>query len=69
MIDFLNARNTKPVHNQICKVNGENLMSDSMVRKWVQLFNEGHIHFYNEEQTGSSTLVNDVLVQELEKNS
>jgi len=43
VICFLNTRNVLPseIHYQICQVYGDNAMSDSMVRKWVQMFNEG----------------------------
>jgi len=43
VISFLNARNVLPseIHHQICQVNGDNAMSDSMFRKWVRMFNEG----------------------------
>ena len=43
VIRFLNARNVLPseIHHQICQVYGDNAMSDSMVRKWVWMFNEG----------------------------
>jgi len=43
VIRFLNARNVLPseIHHQICQVYGNNVMSDGMVRKWVQMFNEG----------------------------
>ena len=29
------------IHHQICQEYGDNAMSDGMVRKWVQMFNEG----------------------------
>ena len=40
---FLKARNVLPseIHHQICQVYGDNVMSDGMFRKWVQMFNEG----------------------------
>jgi len=43
VIRFLNARNVLPseIRNQICQVYGDNVMSDGMVRKWVQMFKEG----------------------------
>jgi len=43
VIRFLNARNVLPseIHYQICQVYGDIAMSDGMVRKWVQMFNEG----------------------------
>jgi hypothetical protein len=44
VIYFLNARNMKPAdsHRQLCEVYGEDAVSDSMVRRWVRHFNEGH---------------------------
>jgi len=43
VIHFLNARNVLPsqIYYQICQEYGDNAMSDSMVRKWVRMFNEG----------------------------
>lgn len=42
VIHFLNPRNVKPyeIHRQISEVNGENAMSDGMVRKWVRKSNK-----------------------------
>jgi transposase len=69
VIRFLNAKNIKPVdiHRQICEVYGENAMSDSMVRRWMRLFNEGRTNVHDEERTGRPSLISDVLVQEIEK--
>jgi len=43
LISFLNTRNVLPseIHHQICQVYGNNAMSESRVRKWVPMFNEG----------------------------
>ena len=43
VIRFLNDSNVLPseIHHQICQVYGDNAMNDGMVRKWVQMFNEG----------------------------
>jgi len=42
VICFLKARNVLPseIHHQTFQVYGDNAMSDGMVRKWVQMFNE-----------------------------
>ena len=42
-IRFLNARNVlrSEIHHQICRVCGDNAMSDGTVRKWFRTFNEG----------------------------
>jgi hypothetical protein len=61
VIRFLNAKNIKPVdiHRLICEVYGD-VMSDSMIRRWVRLFNEGRTNVHDEERTGRPPLVNDV---------
>ena len=49
-IRFLKARNVLPseIHHQICQMCGDNAMSDSMVRKWVRMFNEGRENVHDE---------------------
>ena len=56
VIRFLNVRN---VHHQICQVYGDNAMSDSMVRKWARMFNEGRENVHDEARSGRPSLVND----------
>jgi len=67
VIRFLDARNVLPSesHYQICQVYGDNVMSDGMVRKWVQMFNEGRENVHNEMQSGCPSLVNDDLVRKV----
>jgi len=50
VIRFLNARNVLPseIHHQICQVYADNVMSDGMVRKCVQMFNEGRENVHDE---------------------
>ena len=50
VIRFLNARNVLPseINHQIFQVYGDNAMSDGMVRKWVQMFNEGRENMHDE---------------------
>ena len=50
VIRVLNARNVLPseIHHQICQVYGDNAMSDSMIRKWVRMFNEGRENVHDE---------------------
>jgi len=63
----LNTRNviSSEIHHQICQVYGDNAMSDGMVRKWVQVFNEGQENMHNEAQSGRPSLVNDDLVRKV----
>jgi len=67
VIRFLNARNVLPreIHRQICKVYGDNAMSDGMVRKWVRMFNEGRESVHDEVRSGRSSLVSDDLVRKV----
>jgi transposase len=54
VIRFLNARNMKlaDIRRQICKVYGENAISDGMVKKWVRKFNEGRDNVHDEPRSG-----------------
>ena len=65
VIRFLNASNVLPseIHHQICKVYGDNAMSDGMVRKCVRIFNEGQENVHDEARSGRPSLVNDDLVR------
>ena len=56
---------TSEIHHQICQVNGDNAMSDGMVRKWVRLFNEGRENVQDETRSGRPSLVNDDLVRKV----
>ena len=57
VIHFLNARNVLPseIHHQICQVYGDNAISDGMVRKWVQMFNEGRENVHDEARSSPCT--------------
>ena len=54
VIRFLNSRNVLPseIHHQIHQVYGDNAMSDGMVTKWVQMFNEGRENVHDEARSG-----------------
>jgi len=64
VIRFLNSRNVLPseIRHLISQVYGDNAMSDGMVRKWVQMFNEGRENVHAEGRNGRPSLVNDDLV-------
>ena len=47
------------IHQQICQVHCDNEMSDGVVRKWVQMFNEVRESVYDEGRSGRPSLVND----------
>ena len=67
VIRFLNARNVLPseIHHQICKVYGDNAMSDCMVRKLDRMFNDGRENVHDEARSGRPSLVNDDLVRKV----
>jgi len=69
VIGFLNSRNVLPseIHHQICQVYGDNVLSDGMVRKCVQMFNEGRENVRDEARSGRPSLVNDDLVRKVNK--
>ena len=64
---FLNARNVLPseIHHQVCQVYSDNATSDSMVRKWVRMFNEGQENVHDEAWSGHPSLVNAGLVRKV----
>jgi len=65
VIRFLKATNVLPIeiHHKICKVYGDNAMSDGMVRKWVRMFNGGRENVHDEARSGCPYLLNDDLVR------
>jgi len=46
-------------------VYGDNAMSDGMVRKWVQVFNEGRENVHDEARSGRPSLLNDDLLRKI----
>ena len=56
VIRVLKARNVLPseIRHQICQVYDDNAMNDSMVRKWVRMFNEGRENVHGEARSGAS---------------
>jgi len=57
------------IHHQIRQVYGDNAMSDGMVRKWVQMFNEGREMVHDEARRGRPFLVNDDLVRKVNESA
>ncbi|GFY12544.1 histone-lysine N-methyltransferase SETMAR [Trichonephila clavipes] len=69
VIHFLNAKKVKPIeiYRQICEVYGQNVMSDSMVRRWVRQFNEGRSEVHDEERSGRPFLNTEELVHAIDE--
>ena len=66
VIRFLLARNnnTAEIHRQLCEV-----MSDSKVRQWCHLFEEGLTNIHDEERSGRPSVITDDLVDKRKHNT
>jgi transposase len=53
------------IRHQICQVYGDKAMNDGMVRKWIQMFNEGRENVHDEAQSGRPSFVHDDLVRKI----
>jgi hypothetical protein len=64
VIRFLLVENHRPIeiHRQLCKVYGNNVMSEGGVRQWRIMFKNGHTNVHDEERSGRPTMVTDELV-------
>jgi len=69
VIRFLWAKRIKPaeIHRELCSVYGENIMSDSAVRKCCRLIGEGRTNVHDEERSGRPSVINDDLVEKINK--
>jgi transposase len=69
VILFLNAKNMKPaeIHLKLSDVSGEHAMSNSMVSRWVWLFNEGRENVRDDPRSGRPSVVNEDLVRAVEQ--
>jgi hypothetical protein len=52
VIHFLHTKNMSAVeiHNELCAVYGQTVMSDGTVRQWCRIFKDGQTNVHNEEQ-------------------
>ncbi|PRD35554.1 UNVERIFIED_CONTAM: hypothetical protein NCL1_11256 [Trichonephila clavipes] len=55
------------IYRQICEVYGQNVMSDSMVRRWDRHFNEGRSEVHDEERSGRPSLITEELVHAIDE--
>jgi hypothetical protein len=65
VIKFLNAKNVRPaeIYRQVCKVYGENAVSDGMVRRWCRTFSEGRTNVHEVDRRGRPSLITtDLLI-------
>jgi len=54
VIRFMLVENHKPneIHRQLCKVYGNEVMSEGGVRQWCIMFKYGRTNVHDEEQSG-----------------
>ena len=68
VIRFLNAKNMKLAEiRHLCDVYGEHVMSSSVVRRWVRLFNKGCENVHDDLRSSPSSVVNEDLVRAVEE--
>lgn len=69
VIRFLQAEgNTAAeIHRRVCAVYGENIMSDSAVRKWCRIFQEGRTDVHDEGGQGRKSVATDDIVEQVNK--
>ena len=67
MIRFLLVENHKPIeiHRQLCKVYGNEVMSEGGVMQWCIVFKNGRTNIHDEERSGRPTIVTDELVAKI----
>jgi len=69
VIRFLLMENHRPIeiHRQLCKVYGNNVMSEGRVRQWCIMFKTGRTNVHDEERSGRPTIVTDELVAKIKR--
>jgi hypothetical protein len=67
MIKILNAKNIRPaeIYRQVCEVDGENTMSDGMVRRRCRMFSEGRTNVHDGDRNGRPSLVTADLLDQV----
>ena len=67
VIRFLLVENHKPIeiHQQLCKVYGNEVMSEAGVRRWCIIFKNDRTNVHDEERSGQPTIVTDELVAKI----
>jgi transposase len=69
VIRFLHAegQSAADIHHRLCRVYGDNVMSDSCVRKWCRKFRDGRTDMCDEGGQERHSIVNDELVQKVDQ--
>jgi transposase len=66
VIRFLHTEGQRAVeiHSRLCRVYGDNVMSDSCVSEWCRKFRDGCTDVHDEDGQGRHSIVTDELVKE-----
>jgi transposase len=68
VIRFLHdGQSAVEIHNRLCCVYGDNVMSDSWVRKWSRKFRDGRTDVHDEGSQGRHSIMTDDLFQKVER--
>jgi len=69
VIRFLHAegQSAAEIHRRLCRVYGDNVMSDSCVREWCRKFRDGGIDVHDEGGQERHSIVTDELVQKVDQ--
>ncbi|GBO11618.1 hypothetical protein AVEN_91986-1 [Araneus ventricosus] len=54
------------IHLQISEVNGENIMREEIIRKWVTAFKDNRTNVHDEERSGGPSVITEDLVQKVD---
>ena len=55
------------MHRRLCRVYGDNVMSDSCGREWCRKFSDGRTDVHDEGGQGRHSIVTDELVQKVDQ--
>jgi transposase len=69
VIRFLHTegKSAVQIHRRLCRVYGDNVMSDSCVREWCRKFRDGGIDVHDEGGQEQHSIVTDVIVQKVDQ--
>jgi transposase len=69
VIRFLHAegQSAAEIHRRLCRVYGDNFMSDICVRKWCRKFRDGRTNVHDVGGQGRPSIVTDELVQKVDQ--
>jgi transposase len=69
VIHFLHTKNMSAaeIHQELCMVYGQNVMSEGTVRQWCRMFKDRRTNVHDEERSGRPSVVSDDLVQSIDQ--